>query len=156
MTLHLIARFFSVLRARRLRPEEQEEVAALLRPGEEQLFWRQQPADQRHGWLAAAYMLEQCPGDRILARAALLHDIGKSHGRLGPIRRSLATVGGTLRLPMARRWRAYLDHAELGAADLEAAGAEPEVAAYTRHHHGDRPPQISEAAWDLLGRADRK
>ncbi len=151
---HLVLRFFYVARARPLSPPEQAEVAALLRPAEERLFWSQTAADQRHGLDAARHVVAAAPGRRDLARAALLHDAGKRHARLGPIGRSVATALGLVRAPVSGRLRAYLDHGPVGARELQAAGAERLVVDYTRHHHGRRPDGITPADWDLLDAAD--
>ncbi len=72
--------------------------------------------------------------------AALLHDVGKTETRLGPFGRSAATViaavGGHRRV---RRWSnpvgRYVDHDELGAQLLQAAGARPEAVIWARTHH---------------------
>ncbi len=152
---HLAGRFFEVLSARPLSPREQGEVEALLRPGERDLFWEQPVADQRHGLEAARRVLAVRPGDRSLARAALLHDVGKRHAGLGIIGRSLASGLELVGLrPPVEAWRRYLDHGALGAADLEAVGAEPIVVSFARHHHGGRPESVGPEDWAVLGSAD--
>ncbi len=151
---HLILRFFYVARARPLSPGEQAEAAALLRAEESRLFWGQPAADQRHGLDAARHVLRAAPGRGDLARAALLHDIGKRHARLGPVGRSVATGLGLVRLPVPARMRTYLDHGEVGARELEAAGAGRLIVAYTRAHHGRRPEEVPLADWKLLSAAD--
>ena len=124
---HLTRRFFEVSRAGALRPEEQAEVAALLRDGEPALFWSQPAADQRHGLDAARYVASTSGHRKEVARAALLHDVGKRHASLGVVGRSLASGMALLHLPVPARLAAYLDHGAVGAAELEACGAEPEV-----------------------------
>jgi len=151
---HLARRFFGSLQAAPLSPADQAEAAALLRGAERPLFWGQAPADQRHGLECARAVLAGCPGRRDLARAALLHDVGKRHARLGPIGRALATTLGFLHLPARGGAAAYLAHAVLGAADLAATGAEPLVVGYARHHHTGRPADISPEDWTALYRAD--
>lgn len=153
---HLVARFFDVLSARALRPAEQAEVAGWLRSdGERAMFWQQPRADQRHG-LAAARHVAARAGDRPeLVRAALLHDVGKRHARLGVIGRVVASLVRAFRLRAGGRIRSYIDHGALAAAELEAAGAEPLVVDYARHHHGARPASIPVDDWTLLGMADR-
>lgn len=152
--LHLVRRFFYVLRARPLRPREQAEVAALLNDGERDLFWEQPVADMRHALVSARHVLRIVPGRRDLARAALLHDVGKRHAGLGVIGRSVASAGAIVGFVPGKRLGAYLDHGELGAADLAAAGAEQLVVDFTRHHHGARPGSIGADEWDLLQAAD--
>ncbi len=151
---HLAARFFSVLRARPLGPREQAEAAALLRPPERRLFWDQPDADQRHGLESARRALRAAPGRLDLGRAALLHDVGKRHARLGTIGRSVASAAALAGLPLRGRVAAYLDHGAVGAAELAAAGAEPVVVEFARWHHAALPPAVTEADWALLQRAD--
>ena len=151
---HLIARFFGSLKARPLSPREQAEAAALLRDPERAMFWAQSVADRRHGHDSARAVLREAPGRTDLARAALLHDIGKRHARMGPFRRSFATMVGIARMPARGRVRAYLDHDERGADDLLAVGAEELVVAFARHHHGERPEVLAPDDWAALVGAD--
>ncbi|MFH1330327.1 MAG: hypothetical protein ABIJ48_06745 [Actinomycetota bacterium] len=151
---HLARRFFGVLGAARLSPAEQVEVSRLLRPPERDLFWGQRPADQRHGLECARTALGRCPGRPDLARAALLHDVGKRLAGLGVAGRTMAAILGALRLPVKGRVAAYLGHGPAGAADLEAAGAEAVVVGFARHHHGSCPDDIPAADWEELCRAD--
>jgi hypothetical protein len=151
---HLVRRFFGVLRAGPLAPLEQAEVARLLRPAERDLFWAQPHADQRHGLESARAVAARRPEREDLARAALLHDVGKRHAALGAVARSLATTLGFLHLPLPARYAAYLEHGPAGAADLEAAGAEGIVVAFARHHHIGRPEDFDATDWADLCRAD--
>lgn len=153
---HLVRRFLEVLRAESLTPDEQTEVAALLRPEERPLFWRQPVADQRHGLESARSVALRLPGRTDAARAALLHDVGKRHARLGVIGRSLASLLELLHLPAPGRLGSYLDHGRLGAEELRAAGAEELVVAFTRAHHGRRPSSIDPVVWEALVEADER
>jgi len=153
--LHLGRRLLGALRPRRLGPGEQAEAAALLRLGEARLFWRQSPGDQRHALGCARAVLARAPHRPDLARAALLHDVGKAAAQLGVAGRVLATSLSLLRLPTPGRWGDYLAHAARGADELETAGADFLVVAYARHHHGNRPPEIPAHDWELLAQADR-
>ena len=154
--LHLAGRFLDVTLARPLRPAEQSEVAALLRTGAERsMYWDQPRADQRHGLAAARLVRSSLPRRTDLARAALLHDVGKRRARLGPMGRSLATILGRLGIEGPSRFSDYLDHGRIAARELGRAGAEPLVVAFALHHHGDRPEEISREDWDLLQAADR-
>lgn len=152
--LHLADRFFGALRARPLSPLEQSRVAALLRRGERALFWAQGTADQRHAYVSAARVVGRAPGREDLARAALLHDVGKGTVRLSVPGRVLATLLSLLRLPTPGRLGAYVAHGPRGAEALQGAGAEPLVVAYARHHHGRRPPSAPADDWLLLTQAD--
>lgn len=152
---HLVRRFVGSLRARPLSPREESEVAALVvDEALAALFWEQPAMDQRHALESARAVLADRPGDRLVAQAALLHDIGKRHARLGVLGRVMATLAAMLRLPVPGRSARYLDHAALGAADLAAAGAPPLVVEYARHHDGRRPPAIAPDIWRILKAAD--
>ncbi|HSM02843.1 MAG TPA: HDIG domain-containing protein [Acidimicrobiia bacterium] len=118
------------------------------------LFWSQPVADQAHAVTSARHVAELATDRPELVRAALLHDIGKRHARLGVIGRSVASVVATLRLPLRGRFAAYIEHGEAGAAELESVGAEPLVVAFARHHHGQKPRGVAAADWDALVRAD--
>ena len=152
----MVARLADVVLSRRLAPQEQAEVAAYLRsPIERDMFWGQPKADQRHGLEAARSVATGCPGRDDLIRAALLHDTGKRHARLGPLRRSWTVLRCSIGLAPTPRMAYYLEHGRLGADELAAASAEPLVVAYTRHHHGERPDGINAEDWALLAAADR-
>lgn len=152
---HLVRRFFDVAGSGPLRPAEREEVDGWLdREAERALFWAQPVADQRHALQTARRVAAEVPVRRELIRAALFHDIGKRHARLGIIGRSMASLLAKLGLPMRGRFAAYLDHGRLGAGDLAAVGAEPLVCEFALHHHGGRPPSIDAGDWRILQRAD--
>jgi len=153
---HLARRFFSTLRSRRPGPDDQLFVAGLVSPAEARLFWAQAPSDQAHGVSSARAVLALRPGRDDLARAALLHDVGKRHARLGVIGRSLASGLALLRLPVRGRFARYLDHGALGADDLEAIGSDALTVAFARHHHGPPPEGADEGAWEALAAADEE
>jgi hypothetical protein len=50
----------------------------------------------------------------------------------------------------------YLDHARLGAEELEALGCEDLVVQFARHHHGVKPPHIATLDWEILLDADEE
>ena len=147
---HLIARFFGFVRARGPGPFEQRWVAAELDGPVAALFWAQRPEDQRH----AIEVARRVGDDPELVEAALLHDVGKVQAPLGAVARSLATVLGSLGLPMPGSWRRYRDHGTLGAAALEAVGASPLAVAFARHHPGAAPKGIDPSRWARLAAAD--
>ena len=152
---HLSRRMRGSLGARPLTPREETEVAALLPEYSlARLFWDQPVMDQRHALESARAVLAGRPGDRALARVALLHDVGKRHARLGVPGRVIATVLAMLRLPAPGRLGRYLDHARLGAEDLAGAEADPHVIAYARHQDGDRPVEFDADSWRALKAAD--
>jgi hypothetical protein len=151
---HLARRFFGFLLARPLSPREQSEVAGLLETRLAALFFSQQTGDQRHALDVAHRVLAVRPGERAIAVAALLHDVGKRRCGLGAVRRAAATLAAALHLPVGERMRRYLDHGPLGAADLEAAGADPLTVAFAREHPAGPPPGFDRADWDVLLAAD--
>lgn len=90
--------------------------------------------------------------DTILA--ALLHDVGKVHSRLGVLSRSMATVLMAAGTPLTSKFVRYRDHGRLGAVDLAAAGAPELVVDFARHHQFGRPATIDPTTWDRLRSAD--
>jgi hypothetical protein len=151
---HLARRFFEVLTARPLGASEIEEIRSWLTPGESWLFFSQVTADQRHGYQAAVVAREGGLGATGVS-AALLHDIGKRHARLGVMGRTCASLAIKARLPLTRRWRLYRDHGETGSRELEAVRSDPLVVAFALHHHGDRPKTIPAGTWEVLVIADQ-
>ena len=151
---HRIRRFFWSLRAKPLSPRDQSEAKALLRPEERHLFWGQPPIDQRHAIEGARRALAARPGNRPLARAALLHDVGKRHAQLGVLGRSLAS-GLELFGITPKRWHSYYQHGEIGARELEEAGAEDLVVRWAETHTREEPPaDFDRADWEVLRHAD--
>lgn len=151
---HLVRRFFGFLTARPLGPREQAEVMRLLTPAEAELFWSQHPADQRHAIDVANRVLRSRPDAQTLARAGLLHDVGKSGVDLGAIGRSLATVMDAAGIRLRGRFARYRHHGELGAELLESAGVEPLIVAFAREHPGPPPEGQDSADWAVLLEAD--
>jgi putative nucleotidyltransferase with HDIG domain len=144
-----------VLRARSLLEFEQDAVRQWLSEPECSLFFAQAPADQRHGYSAALTVVASGSIDMVTVRAALLHDVGKRHARLGVIGRVLASVLILLHLPLRGRLGVYRDHGEIAASELAAIGAEQLVVDFARHHHRSRPITIDVSTWDLLQKADQ-
>jgi hypothetical protein len=152
--LHLVRRFFDVLTARPLDGDERAEIEPFLTDADRDLFWLQDIADQRHALETARTVRGRLGDDREAVRAALFHDVGKIHSRLGPFRRSMATALGASRAPLPERYRAYLDHGPRGAVDLAERGAENLVVAFARHHPGPAPSSIDPGVWQVLLDAD--
>jgi hypothetical protein len=148
---HLVTRFFGVIGSRRLDPPAQDEVNQLLSSAEAELFWRQQPIDQRHAYEVAMRVQAKVGPDRSALAAAFLHDVGKTPSNLGPIGRSLATTFGALHLPLPAPWRQYREHGEIGAATLEKIGADDLAVSFAR---GDATGDIDAKLWQALIDAD--
>lgn len=116
-------------------------------------FFSQPAVDQRHGIESAQWVLDH-GGRADMVVAALVHDIGKRHARLGTIARSLVSAASKLGLPTGTRGRRYLTHGVEGAGELEAAGAPTLAVEFARHHHAARPASIPQQDWDLLVASD--
>jgi putative nucleotidyltransferase with HDIG domain len=151
---HLIARFFDVLTARPLDIVESTTVENWLSPQLRRPFFEQQPADQRHGYEAALSVIAQGQRDPDAVVAALLHDIGKRHARLGVVGRSVASLLILARLPLTERMIIYRDHGIVGAKELADIGAPSLAIEFAMHHHGQRPEGFDAAVWLALENAD--
>lgn len=152
---HLVRRFFDVATARPLSLPERDAVGGWLPAQLSELFFDQTSADQRHGYHAAMSVIAEGVDSDDVIVAALCHDIGKRHARLGLVGRSLASVLILLRAPLTERMIAYRDHGLLGARELGASGAPSLAIDFALHHHGDRPPTIKAQTWDVLIAADQ-
>lgn len=147
-------RFFEVLLARRLTPEEETDVRSRLEPALAALFFEQSRADQRHGYQAARTVVD-LGGDGDSVVTALLHDVGKRHARLGVLGRVAASLLIKLRVPLSGRMALYRDHGPKGADELARLGAPSLAIDFTRHHHSGRPASIDPGTWSVLQAADR-
>lgn len=154
---HLARRFFSFGTARPLDESERATIENWLPESAlRDLFFSQPPGDQRHGHDAGVAAAGHHPDRPEFIRAAALHDIGKQASGLGIWGRSLASGFAKLGVHVAGRWEIYTAHGPIGAAQLEALGAEPLVIDYTRHHHGSRPDGVSEDDWRRLVDIDQR
>lgn len=152
---HLFRRFFDVAAAHPLNASEKAAVSDWLTPEAAAVFFAQQVADQRHGYGAALTVIAGGVDNRGVVTAALLHDIGKRHARLGIVGRSVASVMILLRLPLRGRLATYRDHDLIGARELVALRAPSVAIDFALHHHRGRPATIDPETWDLLVRADQ-
>lgn len=151
---HLTRRFFDVLLARPLTVDEQSAVGVWLARDLEQVFFEQQDADQRHAYEAALSVVASAHNAPEVVAAALLHDVGKRHSRLGIVGRTVASLLILARLPLTERMKSYCDHGIIAAAELAELGAPSLAIDYALHHHGDRPASIEAPVWDVLQAAD--
>lgn len=152
---HLIRRFLDVATARRLTGAESAMVSGWLTPELAELFFAQNRADRRHGHHAALSVIASGVEDRDVVIAALMHDIGKRHARLGIVGRSLASVLILLGLPLTDRMRAYRDHGLIGARELGSVSAPALAIDFAIHHHRERPESIDPGTWETLISADQ-
>lgn len=152
---HLIARFFDVASAQPLSPSEREALVQWLSPETADIFFAQGVADQRHGYHAALTVVAAGVRDRDVVMAALLHDVGKRHSRLGIVGRSVASLLILFGLPLTDRMQAYRDHGMVAARELAPLSVPSLVVDFAIHHHGERPPTIDTAHWDVLIAADQ-
>lgn len=152
---HLAKRYREGIFSAPLSRAERSWVEGLLSDPERVAFWEQPTADQRHGYQAARLAEVTLGVDRSVVRAALLHDIGKRHARLGLLGRAVASVAIRLGIPLWQRARTYRDHGHIGSEELSAWGAETLVVEFARNHHGARPSGIEEAVWAVLCETDK-
>lgn len=152
---HLIARFLDVASARPLNSSEREAVVQWLSSETADVFFAQGVADQRHGYHAASTVVAAGVRDRDVIMAALLHDVGKRHSRLGIVGRSVASVLILLGLPLTERMRGYRDHGMVAARELARLSVSSLVVEFAIHHHGERPQTIDATDWDVLVAADQ-
>lgn len=148
---HLVVRFFGAFAPFGPSRDERAWVDEILTTPERAVFARLGRADQREGIAVARRVrraLAPSPhaDDPSVLAAALLHDVGKSDARLGPVGRAMATLAGalagheiadawTVKGGIARRFGLYLRHGEVGAGILRVAGARESAAAWAAVHH---------------------
>lgn len=152
---HLVQRFFDYLTAPALSRSEVDAVRSWLTPELATLFFAQTTPDQRHAYHAALTVVASGTTDEGVIVAALMHDVGKRHARLGVIGRSVASVLIGLGLPLGERMTAYRDHPIAGARELAAVGAPGLAIDFALHHQGERPATIDPGTWELLMAADQ-
>jgi len=137
-------------------------LLGLLSPAESVLYRSLASIDRAHAINCALAVREL--GDEV-AVASALHDVGKTQAGLGTPGRVAASFAGLLIYDQARAWDnhgglrgqvgRYLDHSEIGARALEAAGASSLAITWAREHHlpaGDRT--IDAALAEALAAAD--
>jgi len=160
---HRVGQFWRHASAR-VRPDESLKAERILGPDLTPLFLALPVNDQRHG-LDVLETVTRIEGDptRLLQQSALLHDVGKGGVRFSVLDRSVSVFLQALsprlldamvaaRPGFGRRYRAYVDHARIGAERVRAAGA-MELAGIVAEHHADAP--TSEVT-RRLQRADRR
>jgi len=159
---HLAQRTLWSLRKPEPDPDGEKWLLGLLSPAESVLYRSMAEVDRAHA-IDCARAVEDLGAE--VAVASALHDIGKTQAGLGTTGRVAASFAGLLIADQARGWKnrgglfgqigRYLDHSEIGARELEAAGASELAVAWARDHHV--PAEASTIDADLhaaLSRAD--
>lgn len=141
--------------SRRLTASEQAAVEGWLTPETAGIFFSQDDPDQRHGYHSALSVIASGVKDHDVVMAALLHDVGKRHARLGLVGRSVASVLILTGLPLPERARIYRDHGIMAARELAPLGVPSLVIDFALHHHGTRPSTVPSNVWNVLVAADQ-
>lgn len=156
---HLTRRFLWSLRPGGPSEASLQWAHSVLNAAERALFDEMPGFDRRHA-IGIGRLAGKVSGDQVVARAGILHDVGKIDCRLGPFGRSAATLfrrilpvsadrlsrlwyarvaaspDGRLRpRTVLERFSAYWMHPWTGRLMLERAGTDPAVAAWAEHHH---------------------
>jgi hypothetical protein len=139
---HLVQRTLWSLRKPVPDTEGERWVLSLLAPAESVLYRQMAAVDRAHA-IKCARAVESLGPDVVVASA--LHDVGKTQAGLGTPGRVAASFAGLFCYEQARAWGSkpglrgqialYLDHSDIGAAELQAAGASKLVIAWAREHH---------------------
>ncbi len=145
--LYRAKQFFRTLTAEPLSPNAQNQIEALLNPQEVELFNRYSHSDGRHAYhvLCTLQLSDHLQTD--LAKAALLHDIGKTCVHLSIWDRSIAVLGMKIFPQKAKHWgegkvvdgwqRPFVvkaQHAAWGAEMAAAAGSSTLTVNLIRRH----------------------
>ncbi len=112
--------------------------------------------DRRHAHDVARFVAHRRPERPDLQVAALLHDVGKRHARLGPVGRSFATLLGSMSKREDSRFALYTHHGPIGAEELRQAGYEGIIVDFAAAHHRGRPGESDPTDWRLLTEADHE
>jgi hypothetical protein len=144
--VYRVVQFWRAITAQ-VRPEELAAIRPMLGPSGMALFGRLSRNDQRHSLNVYATLMAQGYRDRALLTAALLHDVGKTAGRLSlPYRvvavllrafapRLLSRLEANGDSPLLSPFRVSGMHAAIGAQLVAAAGCSDTIVTLVRRHH---------------------
>ena len=150
-----VAQFFRALTTR-VSDEEVEQATRLLPPEARALFCRQAIQDQRHALAVCRALRRAGHTDPHLLAAALLHDVGKTAGRLSPPFRAMIVLLERFAPRLLARlsrgepglWNGpfviHARHPERGARWAQEAGCSPLTVALIRRHEGTSPHDQTE------------
>lgn len=151
--MHRARRFLRMLRPEPPSATELVWAVSQLPVAERPLFAALDAADQEHSIRVARAVEVQIDGVAVedgdrewIIRAALLHDVGKSVTRVGPVDRAVATLLGWVgRGRVQSRWSdvggrrgaiaEYLSYPDRGADMLRRVGSDSRVVAWAAEHH---------------------
>lgn len=143
--LHRVRRFFENLRTSRKLVDDPR-IDRYLSPAERTLFTGMPVPDQHHALKVLSVLERAGHQEMALARAALLHDIGKTRAGIRLWHRVLVVLlqsfapgilmwlAGDGRPGWRYPWFALVHHAARGAALLEGTGSDPETIFLVREH----------------------
>ena len=148
-----IGQFWQAIRAEPLSTTAVADIATILTPAEQELFWQFDVGEQQHSYQVLQTLRQAGHTQPDLLAAALLHDIGKTRMPLTVWDRSLIVVGQTLWPKKVVEWgygegrgwqRPFLvkaQHPAWGADMATAVGSRPLTINLIRRHQDPLPPQ---------------
>jgi hypothetical protein len=155
--------------ARPLPPTAWNEIGGVLDSSEQDLFSRQSPGGQQHGYRVMHMLKLAGHKEQDLLAAALLHDVGKIHNQSGRWAKSIVVLTEAFFPKKVDAWASgepnvwkspfavKARHAEWGASSAEAAGSSPLTVSLIRRHQDLRLSVLlndEDRLLDLLQRAD--
>lgn len=159
--VYRIKQFWQLANAKPLPDEVKGEIAVILTPAENELFYRYSYGDQWHTYNVLKTLESVGQTDPAMQTAALLHDIGKTDVKLTLWDRTLIVLASAFVPDKVDEWgdgsldgwkRPFIvkkKHAEWSANLTRAIGTDP-LAVKLMHHHQDKLPIDDTILSDLL------